>query len=91
MPVGSRNLLVAGRCVSVDHEALGSLRVMPQCGVMGQAAGVAAVLSLRTGCTVRDVPVSLLRAELKRQQCILDEEDIRQHNPPEPALSTAGA
>jgi hypothetical protein len=90
VPRGSRNLLVAGRCVSVDHEALGSLRVMPQCGVMGQAAGVAAHLALRTGNTVGEIPVPLLRAELKRQQCILDEEDIRLHNPPEPALTPAG-
>ncbi len=85
VPRGRRNLLVAGRCVSVDHEALGSLRVMPQCGVMGQAAGVAAALAMRTGNAVRDVPVDLLRAELKRQHCILDEQDIRLHNPPEPA------
>ena len=71
------NLLVAGRCVSCDHEALGSLRVMPQCGVMGQAAGVASALSLKAHASPRDLDVQVLQAELRRQDCILDEEDIQ--------------
>ena len=45
------NLLVAGRCISVTHRALGSTRVMPQCGLLGEAAGAAAALSLKAGCT----------------------------------------
>jgi len=76
VPAGVENLLAAGRCASCDHEALGSLRVMPQCGVMGQAAGVAAVLSLRCGVTPRALDVRALQTELRRQGCILDEDDI---------------
>lgn len=76
VPKGTRNLLTAGRCVSVDHEALGSLRVMPQCGVMGQAAGVAASLATRNGEDVKNVSVPELQSELKRQKCIIDEQDI---------------
>lgn len=30
------NLLVAGRCISADHVALGSLRIMATCTVMGE-------------------------------------------------------
>ncbi len=70
------NLLVAGRCASATHEALGSLRVMPQCGVMGQAAGVAAVQSLHAGCAPRAVPLPPLQQELRRQGAIVCEEDI---------------
>ena len=70
------NLLVAGRCVSCTHEALGSLRVMPQCGVMGQAAGVASVLSLRDNVTSSNVDIQALQAELKRQDCIVHGNDI---------------
>jgi hypothetical protein len=70
------NLLVAGRCVSCTHEALGSLRVMPQCGVMGQAAGVASVLSLRSQMTSGNVDIRALQAELKRQACIIHDNDI---------------
>ncbi|OGV49349.1 MAG: hypothetical protein A2X49_11730 [Lentisphaerae bacterium GWF2_52_8] len=74
------NLLVAGRCASCTHEALGSLRVMPQCGVMGQAAGVASVLSLREGLVPRQVSIMELQKELKRQECIVDEGDIQSAN-----------
>jgi hypothetical protein len=76
VPLGVEGLLVAGRCVSCDHEALGSLRVMPQCGVMGQAAGVAAVLSMRGNVHPHNIEVNALQTELRRQQCILDETDI---------------
>jgi succinate dehydrogenase/fumarate reductase flavoprotein subunit len=76
VPCDVDNLLVAGRCASATHEALGSLRVMPQCGVMGQAAGVAAMLSLRRSCSPRDVHVAELQNELRRQDGIIDEVDI---------------
>lgn len=80
VPKGMKNLLTAGRCVSVDHEALGSLRVMPQCGVMGQAAGAAASLAIRNRLDVGDVSICELQSELKRQGCIVDEEDIARYN-----------
>ncbi len=76
VPEGVDNLLVAGRCASCTHEALGSLRVMPQCGVMGQAAGTAAVLSLRAGVAPRRVDPEALQQELRRQQCIVTPADI---------------
>ena len=74
------NLLVAGRCASCTHEALGSLRVMPQCGVMGEAAGAAAALSIQRGVSPRALTVELLQAQLRRQGCILDEADIARTN-----------
>ncbi|MBM4079903.1 MAG: FAD-dependent oxidoreductase, partial [Planctomycetes bacterium] len=58
-------------------EALGSLRVMPQCGVMGQAAGAASALSLRQAVPPREINVGSLQAELRRQGCILDEDGIK--------------
>ncbi len=42
LPVGLKNVFVAGRCMSTDHYAHGSLRVMPPCLVTGEAVGVAA-------------------------------------------------
>ena len=47
------NLLVAGRCISTDREALASLRVQASCMGTGQAAGAAAAQ-----CAARDVAVS---------------------------------
>jgi hypothetical protein len=36
------NLLVAGRCISATHEAMGSCRVIGTCLAMGEAAGIIA-------------------------------------------------
>ncbi len=70
LPKDVDNLLVAGRCASCTHEALGSLRVMPQCGVMGQAAGAAAVISLNRGISPKEISVAELQKTLKEQKCI---------------------
>jgi hypothetical protein len=76
VPEGVDNLLVAGRCASADHEALGSLRVMPQCGVMGQAAGTAAALSVRDGRPVRETDPRRLQEALRSEGCILSPRDV---------------
>lgn len=39
------NLLMAGRCISVDYKALASVRITASCMATGQAAGVAAALA----------------------------------------------
>lgn len=41
-PVGSERLFVAGRCISTDHDAQASIRVMGTCFATGEAAGRAA-------------------------------------------------
>ena len=76
------NLLVAGRCISADHVALGSLRIMVTCMVMGEAAGAAAILSLHEEVAPRELDAALLRAQLHRGGAILDEADIRRVEPP---------
>jgi hypothetical protein len=43
------NLLIAGRCISVTHEAYGSTRVVGACIPTGEAAGVAAAEMVRKG------------------------------------------
>lgn len=58
-------LLVAGRCISVDHVAFGSTRVIPQCYATGQAAGTAAALAVRGGTEPRAVKVDGLRAAIR--------------------------
>ena len=76
LPKKMENLLVAGRCASCDHEALGSLRVMPQCGVMGEAAGTAAAMSIQENIAPRKLSIPSLQAQLRKQHCIIDENDI---------------
>lgn len=46
VPLSGTNLLVAGRCLSAEHEAMASARVTAQCFGMGYAAGAAAALML---------------------------------------------
>jgi hypothetical protein len=49
------NLFVAGRCASVTHEALGTVRVMKTCGMMGEVVGKAAAICRRHECSPRQV------------------------------------
>jgi hypothetical protein len=49
------NLFMAGRCISVTHEALGTVRVMKTCGMMGEVVGRAASICLKRNCLPRDV------------------------------------
>ncbi len=49
------NLFMAGRCISVTHEALGTTRVMKTCGMMGEVVGKAASLCTQYDCQPRDV------------------------------------
>ena len=55
VPRTLRNLLFAGRARSVDLEAYATGRGMPQCMLMGQAAGVGAAMALRAGCDVQAI------------------------------------
>ncbi|MFP4163925.1 MAG: FAD-dependent oxidoreductase [Chitinispirillaceae bacterium] len=67
IPRGLENILVAGRCISGTHEAHSSYRVMPVSMAVGQGAGVCAGLAALNRCKSRDVSISGIHAELKRQ------------------------
>jgi hypothetical protein len=47
IPLTGTNLLVAGRCLSAEHEAMASARVTAQCFGMGYAAGAASALMMK--------------------------------------------
>ncbi len=66
LPAGLENVLTAGRCISTDDEAYGSLRVMPPCLVSGEAAGIAARLaSIASVHDVHAVDTDELRKRLR--------------------------
>lgn len=71
VPKGSRNLLVAGRCVSSDRLANSGLRVQASCMAMGQAAGVAAALAAKGNRTPLDVPLTEIHALLRTHGAII--------------------
>lgn len=58
------NLFMAGRDISVDHGALGTVRVMRTCGMMGEVVGKAVSICVKESCTPREV-YSLHLDELK--------------------------
>lgn len=72
IPVGSVNLLTAGRSLSADGPGFGSARVMATCMAMGQGAGTAAALSVRHGWALGDLDPAVLRAALLDQGAIVD-------------------
>jgi hypothetical protein len=49
------NLFMAGRCISVEREAIGPIRVMRTCGMMGEIVGKAAALCVKHKTTPRGV------------------------------------
>ncbi|OHB63879.1 MAG: pyridine nucleotide-disulfide oxidoreductase [Planctomycetes bacterium RBG_13_60_9] len=58
------NLFMAGRDISVTHVALGTVRVMRTCGMMGEVVGMAASICKARNTTPRGVYIEHL-AELK--------------------------
>jgi len=62
------NVLVAGRSISVEQFVQGSIRVMPVCLAMGEAAGIAAALAARaTTPDVHAVEVEELRRRIRAE------------------------
>jgi hypothetical protein len=64
LPKRTSNLLVAGRCISVDHRVHHATKEIPPAFATGEAAGIAAALALQAGCDVQDVDVTALRSAL---------------------------
>jgi hypothetical protein len=75
VPVGSVNLVTAGRSLSADGPGFGSARVMATCMAMGQGAGTAAALCARHGWAIGDLDTALLRTTLVGQGAIVDIDD----------------
>jgi hypothetical protein len=67
LPRGVENLLVAGRCLSAEEEALGQLRLLPVCSATGEAAGTAAALAHEKRIFPRDLEVKILQRKLTEQ------------------------
>ena len=75
------NLLIAGRCISVSHLALGSVRVESTLAALGQVVGTAAWYCLQKGIMPRqlyaehiaDFQQILLRDDLWDQETVRDE------------------
>ena len=75
VPKGWKNLWVAGRCNSSDVKVHGSIRVQPAASMMGQAAGTAAVQSLRTGQQADNLNTKTLIETLRKAGAYLPQKE----------------
>jgi len=71
VPKSSRDLLVAGRCISSDRQANSALRVQASCMAMGQGAAAAAVLAAQGRCSPLGVPFEELKSLLRSQGALV--------------------
>lgn len=71
IPKGSRNLIVAGRCVSSDRLANSGLRVQASCMAMGQAAGATASIAAKKGTTPLEIPLTEIHKLLRKHGAII--------------------
>jgi len=55
VPEERGNVIVAGRCLSAEHEALASCRVAAQCFEYGRAAAIASDISLREDVVYQEI------------------------------------
>ena len=72
LPKGCQNLLVAGKTLSCESQTVGGMRCMPAAMAMGEAAGVAAAMSVLGGKSLRAIDVHALQARLTALGAILD-------------------
>jgi len=73
IPKGIDNLLAAGRNLSCDAKTHNFMREIPNCWVLGQAAGAAAAVAIDSGTSIRGVNVTGVRTELKKRGVYLQE------------------
>ncbi|MCX7704742.1 MAG: FAD-dependent oxidoreductase [bacterium] len=66
IPEKARNLLVAGRCISADHRAMGATRVMATCMAIGDAAGVMAAICLKEKCDTHSLPIKDVQQNIRK-------------------------
>ena len=71
VPVKGEGLLVAGRCLSAEHEAMASARVTAQCFSYGQAIGMAAAMCVHGKRPPRALNVSDLRDALRKEGAVI--------------------
>ena len=72
IPMGVSNMLVAGRCISSDHGAQASYRIMPTVCCIGEAAGSAIAMACKNNSDVRDVDTDKLRELLRANGAFID-------------------
>ena len=72
LPKEYDNMLVAGRCLSADHGAHSSVRIMPICACLGEAAGTAVAVAKQTSANAHTVDVTAVQNKLRENKAVID-------------------
>jgi hypothetical protein len=80
IPRPVKNLLCAGRCISVERPILGPYRDQAPCMAIGEAAGTAAGLAFERETSFSEIDFAELRTKIRQNGGIVNEAEI-QNNP----------
>ena len=67
----TKNLLTAGRCISVSRVGLGIIRLMAPCFAIGEGAGVASALAVKENKALREIDIKKVQKILKDEGAYL--------------------
>lgn len=73
LPRGVGGLLITGKALSAEHDALPAIRMQADLENLGFACGTAAGLCARRGCDARDLPLAELQGALVRAGLLPEE------------------
>jgi len=72
LPKELANVLVAGRCISVDHRTHHATKEIPPCMATGEAAGTAAAIAVQAAISPKAIDVAALQERLRQRGAILE-------------------
>lgn len=70
IPKGYEGIIVAGRCIAVDHDMSSFTRMKRDCQKSGETAAVAVYLAIQQKISVNDISYDALSAELRKTGCL---------------------
>ncbi len=76
VPAQVGGILAAGRCIDSRGDAWQVTRVIPPAALTGQAAGIAAGLSIRLGVDPCQVPAAQVQAEMQKREIVYHIADL---------------
>jgi FAD-dependent oxidoreductase family protein len=78
---GLNNLMVVGRCLSVDHIMACALRMQRGMQKLGQAAGTAAAMAVAGDCGIRSIDRNELKKRLEKDGCLAEPDIAKEYAP----------
>ena len=77
LPKTLRGALAAGRCINSSGDAWEVFRVIPAAAMTGEAAGIAATMASEQNIDPKDIPITDLQRELRKNGVIIHIDDVK--------------